>query len=470
MDTIHGAPLGSPRNGVHFRVSNLTCHWLDTGILRLYAHRVPIRRAGAAIKTSIQPTGGAGLFHRRNFMLTVAAGSLSARQAKSDTFGKRPITGSTDPPIRDFDAQPLAVKTQPDVVIFEGNYPAWPWVTRDRHGRLYCTLREDGIKDRKDTGHGFSPLGKTLVTHSDDAGQTWSVPTVVSDIKGIDETGGGLTVLPDESLMISFYSRFGPSGAPSQAWTSRSTDRGQTWSRATPTSDQDTRARSAVIAMSNGEILAPIYRSMFSKEGHQGIAAISSDHGATWKNYLVPNAPSGELNEWSVLEVEPGRIIGLHRDEDQEDRGWFWKTESNDWGRTWAEPVRTNVRSAKSSSPPQLDFHGDRVVLTYADARMVSVAMVSTTDPDYESWDVDDRLRCYQYRSDGRQIADASYPCSVAVGPHRRLIVDYEIESLITPDASQVIDYELKRERKQITGHFVDTPKIWGAAEVGIRS
>ena len=60
------------------------------------------------------------MFNRRNFVLTVAAGSLSARYAKSDAFGKMPINGSPDSSTRDFDVQQMAVKTQPDMVIFEG--------------------------------------------------------------------------------------------------------------------------------------------------------------------------------------------------------------------------------------------------------------------------------------------------------------------------------------------------------------
>ena len=131
--------------------------------------------------------------------------------------------------------------------------------------------------------------------------------------------------------------------------------------------------------------------------------------------------------------------------------------------RTWTAPARTNVRDATNSSPPQLDFHGRRVVLTFADRRRVSVAMVTTEDPDFIHWDIDQAIPCYQYRADGRAIADASYPCSVAVSPHRRLVVDYEIESLITPSPDVAIDYELTAERKQITGHFVDVPESWGA-------
>jgi hypothetical protein len=84
-------------------------------------------------------------------------------------------------------------------------------------------------------------------------------------------------------------------------------------------------------------------------------------------------------------------------------------------------------------------------VLTYADRRMVSVSMVTTHDPEFRTWDVEHRVACYQYRPDGSPIADASYPVSVAVGEHRRFVVDYEI----------------RPEGKWIAGYFVDLPPEW---------
>ena len=351
-----------------------------------------------------------------------------------------------------------------DVVIFAGNYPAWPWVTRDSRSRLHCIFREDGLENRADTGHGYTPVGRVFATVSDDGGHTWSEAAPIVDNEGLDDVGMGITATPDDQLLISYYSRYGPSGSRSQAQFTCSRDGGQSWEPSVATSAEDTRARGAPLLMSNGAILVPIYRSMYSDSGHQSIAAVSEDGGGSWSNYYVPNTPNGEANEWAVLEVEPGRIIGLHRVEGDND-GYFWKTESRDWGRNWTAPLRTNVRDATSSSPPQLDLHGQRVVLTFADRRMVSVSMVTTEDPSFITWDLDHAVPCFSYRRDGRAIADASYPCSVAVGPHRRLVVDYEIESLITPSADVVIDYELEAERKQITGHYVDVPESWGVAD-----
>ena len=96
-------------------------------------------------------------------------------------------------------------------------------------------------------------------------------------------------------------------------------------------------------------------------------------------------------------------------------------------------------------SPAHLDRQGKLPLLTYADRRMVSVSMVVTRDPDFRTWDVEHRLRCYQYCPDGKPIADASYPVSVAVGDHRRFVVDYEI----------------RPEGKWISGYFVDLPLDW---------
>ena len=357
----------------------------------------------------------------------------------------------------------MAIKSQPDQVIFEGNYPAWPWVTRDSLGWLLCTFREDGLAHREDSGHGFSPLGTAMLTFSVDQGKTWSAPDIMVDNPGYDDCCPAIIELPDGTLLASYYSRLS-AGGYSQAWVTRSTDRGRSWGPSAKLAEEDTRVRGAPVALSNGDILVPIYRSMFSRLGHVSMTAISDDGGLTWRTGYVPNTPGGELNEWVALEVEPGRLIGVHRDEHEETRGWFWKTESLDWGRTWSHPVRTNVRSKLSASPPHLDLHGETVVLTYSEARMVSVSMVTTSDPELLEWDLEKRIPCYRYRADGKRIADASYPCSVATGPHRRLIVDYEIESLITPSSEIEIDYGLQKERKQLTGRFIDTPPEWGAA------
>ena len=48
----------------------------------------------------------------------------------------------------------MAVKSEPDVILYRGNYPGWPWLTA-AGDRLLCAFRDDGV-------HGFSATGKVL--------------------------------------------------------------------------------------------------------------------------------------------------------------------------------------------------------------------------------------------------------------------------------------------------------------------
>ena len=60
----------------------------------------------------------------------------------------------------------MPLKSKPDVVVYRGNYPGWPWVAAASGGRLVCVLRDDGI-------HGFSPTGRVMITESRDGGRSW---------------------------------------------------------------------------------------------------------------------------------------------------------------------------------------------------------------------------------------------------------------------------------------------------------
>ena len=326
---------------------------------------------------------------------------------------------------------PQGVKSKPDVIVYRGGYPGWPWVARAGRQRLVCAFRDDTV-------HDFSPSGKVLWTSSRDDGKTWAPAQVVADEPGVDDRNAAIAQLADGTLMVCYntYTR----ERVSRSMVTCSKDDGATWGRPVAIAELDARTRAAPLPLSSGDILIPIYKA----PGNGSIAARSRDGGKTWQLSPVPDTQGFLGDEWSALEVEKGRLVGIIRNSGASD-GYFWKTESRDHGRTWSVPVRTNVRDARSTSPAHLDFHGKTPVLTYADRRMVSVSMVTTRDPEFQTWDVEHRVACYQYRPDGSPIADASYPVSVAVGEHRRFIVDYEI----------------RPEGKWIAGYFVDLPPDW---------
>jgi len=357
---------------------------------------------------------------RREFLKTgVACSALSVSAAG---LGLSAVAGDSPP-----------VKSKPDVIVYRGSYPGWPWIASDKQGRLICVFR-DG------TEHGYSATGRAMMTTSTDGGKTWSTPTVIVDAPEIDDRNVAVAVLPNGQWLVS-YNEY-TADKQSQAMTVRSADVGKTWSAPQRLDRSNTRTRAAAVLLANNDLVLPYYIA----PGNGALAAVSHDLGRTWKTVRVPDTEGFVGDEWDLVEVEPGRLVGIFRNNHRRKQGFFWKSESRDGGRTWSVPKPTNVQSRRAPSPAQITMHGSAPTIVFADRRMVSVSAVTTSDPDFLHWDVENRLACYQYKPDQTPIADASYPVSAAVSKDVRLIVDYEIR----PDS------------KQIAGYFVTFPDDWG--------
>jgi len=302
------------------------------------------------------------------------------------------------------------------VVIYKGDYPGWPWVARSKDSTLFCVFREG-------TRHGFSASGRVRFTKSTDGGLSWSPAVVIADKPGVDDRNAAIAVLPGGALLVSYNTY--TADLISQAFVIRSGDGGRTWTRPVPLDMTNSRTRSASVVLHDGSVLLPYYLAPASG----ALAGLSRDGGLTWKTYRVPDAPGFSGDEWSVLEVSPGHLVGLMRNGIRGSDGGFWVTESRNGGRTWQTPQKTNVRSLRYPSPPCLTRCRGRPILVYADRRMVSVSAVRTHDPHFKTWDTEKRILCYTYRPDERPIREGSYPCAVEIAPGRLLIVDYEIRA-----------------------------------------
>ena len=323
-------------------------------------------------------------------------------------------------------------KSRPDVIVYKGVYPGWPWITSAADGTLYCVFREGTV-------HDYSANGKVLLCRSTNHGQTWSPAQVVVETPEVDDRNAAIAVLPGGDLLVT-YNTYTRSRA-SQAMATRSRDGGTTWTQPQSLGEPNTRTRSGVCVLANGHLLLPYYVA----PGNGALAALSQDNGKNWKTARVPDTEGFIGDEWDVLEIEPGRILGLLRNSHSRTDGTFWKTESRDGGQSWAVPKPTNLRSQRHPSPPHLTRVGRTPTVIFADRRMVSVSAARPADADFLHWDLERRLPCFLYNADGSPIQDGSYPASVAVAPHRHLVVDYEIR----PDA------------KCITGYFVTFPQDW---------
>ena len=321
-------------------------------------------------------------------------------------------------------AQETYQRTKPDVVIFEGKYPGWPWITAGASGTLYCVWREGTI-------HDYSADGRIMLAQSSDKGRTWTEPKVITDEPEIDDRNVAIVELPNGELLITYNTY--TAAKESLAVMSRSSDGGKTWSKAESLGISNTRTRAAAVVLSNGDLLLPLYIA----PGNGAVAALSYNNGRNWESIVVQDTDGFVGDEWTALEVEPKRIIGISRNSAPNSDGYFWATESNDRGKTWSVPMKTNVQSERYPSPAQLCMHGATPTLIYSDRRMVSVAAAKTSDASFVTWDLDKRFKAYQYNAEAKDIPDGSYPCSVQVTSKIRLIVDYEI----TPTGNRISGY-----------------------------
>lgn len=330
-------------------------------------------------------------------------------------------------------AERAAPKTAPDVIVYDGVYPGWPWIVAHPDGTLYCVFREG-------TEHGYSAAGRALLTRSTDRGRTWSAAETIVDQPQVDDRNVAVSVLADGDLLVAYNTY--DAAHQSQAMTVRSADGGRSWSQPRPLDRANTRTKSAAATLSNGHLLLPYYIA----PGNGALAALSSDNGVTWATVQVPDTDGFVGDEWDVLEVEPGRLVGIFRNSHPKTDGTFWKSESRDGGRSWSVPKPTNVRSQRHPSPAQIVRQNGAATLIYADRRMVSVSAATTSDPDFLRWDVERCLPCFVYNADESPIPDGSYPVSASIDAHTRLIVDYEIRST----------------SKRIAGYYVTFPDDWG--------
>lgn len=329
-------------------------------------------------------------------------------------------------------AKGLDRKSDNRVVVYDGEYPGWPWITKGEDRRLYCVFREG-------TRHEFSPQGRILLSVSGDGGSTWSPATTVVDESSVDDRNVAIMQLANGNLLLT-YNTYTES-KESQAMACISKNSGGSFSPAKPLDMTNTRTKSAALQLKSGTLVLPYYVA----PGNGSLAAVSENSGETWRTYPVPDVEGFIGDEWDILEVEPGKLVGIIRNSHPTFDGFFWITESHDEGKTWKNPRKSNLQSQRYPSPAQICMHHDRPMVLYSDRRMVSVSAARSNDPEFLHWDLDHKVTCYEYEPDGKPIDDGSYPVSVELDDNARFIVDYEI----------------RHDSKRITGYYVKFPENW---------
>jgi hypothetical protein len=277
-----------------------------------------------------------------------------------------------------------------------------------------------------------SPDGKTQMIRSRDGGRTWSEVTTIQDLP-IDDRDSGIIQTQKGTVLVSWFT-----GPPYHtelqgAYVIRSNDNGMTWGKPIRT---HVSAPHGPIQLADGRLLylgQQPHCSHVAPDNYNGPPAgspykvaldESTDDGKTWKilaEFPVPeDAKMLSFDEPHMVEAEPGRIVAMFRDCNPPD--CLWQSESDDGGRTWTAPRRTNLQG---HPPHLLKLANGWLLVVYAKRQsgpaQGQYACISRDGG--RSWDVDGEIRLAR-SSDG----DMGYPGSVQLPDGSIWTVFYQAE------------------------------------------
>jgi predicted neuraminidase len=192
----------------------------------------------------------------------------------------------------------------------------------------------------------------------------WEEPTRIAKV---DETAHWNPVLfRDAEGVVYLFFKIGPEIPFWQTYWMKSDDHGATWSEPVElvAGDKGGRGpvRSAPIILSDGSWLAP---SSTEHKGWFSFADRTTDRGLTWErsdNFETDKDKLGGRNaiQPTLWESGAGHVHALLRTQ----HGVIWKTESNDYGKTWTEVVATELPN-NNSGIEALRLPDGRVLLCY---------------------------------------------------------------------------------------------------------
>jgi hypothetical protein len=265
------------------------------------------------------------------------------------------------------------------------DYTAFPHVVRLDGDELLMAFRQAPSQDRVRHTH---PRSVITVIRSYDLGETWDIENASQLAAGGgqefapiylgDGVVGGLLAM-HEVFPVKEGQRASIPHVPSHEYPFRnvggfwcwSNNYGLTW----PLHNNvlfapRLQTSSSAVRLASGALLAPCYGNI-----EQGLAGVSSnvvyrsdDNGKTWSAPAViakGAAATRDYYEPCVLELADGHLLAMHRVGRCQDgrNGLFWRNESHDGGKSWTDPVETNITSG--ACPRLLKLSDGRILLTY---------------------------------------------------------------------------------------------------------
>lgn len=330
-----------------------------------------------------------------------------------------------------------------NIIIYENekSYCAFPDIEQLQNGDLVVAFRE--ATRRKIRTH-IDPTSKAVLVRSFDRGKTWGNKTTIYD----DECGiqdPSIVQLRDSTLIANFFKwRVGDEsslpaditnvrglGGETYAWTEgtfviRSYDNGYTWEKKpikvpSPTGSS-TSTSDAVLELPGGELIIPL-EGKFPGETERAMVMRSQDKGETWQDAsTIAYDPFGNMSfhEPALLTLPSDKIICMlrvHLRGDYQAGYFLYQSESQDGGKTWSTPHRTDIWGHPAHL---LYLKSGKILCAYGYRRPPYGVRACLSEDEGQTWNLKDEIIL---RSDGKDV-DLGYPSSVQL-PDGAILTTY---------------------------------------------
>lgn len=211
------------------------------------------------------------------------------------------------------------------------------------NGDLLCTWFGGTLEGSSDISVYLSRLNKNS--------QEWSQPVKLSDDPHRSEQNPVLFLDPDNVLWLLYTAQQAGNQNTAFVRYRKSFDLGKNWTDIEVLIDEPgTFVRQPITVMPNGDWLLPIFYCQ-TKPGEKWVGnydtsavKISNDKGKTWQTYPVPNSTG--CVHMNITPLKDGSLVALYRSRWAD---FIYQSRSTDGGKTWSEPVPTDLPNNNSS-------------------------------------------------------------------------------------------------------------------------